>query len=111
MTDEEQIKKGRGSYTHDEKRDILAQVKVLREQGMKARDACDSVGIKVKQYGNWTQRIKNMGAPKAVAIVPMTNDKEKRIRLLEIENQRLKMIVAELSLDKQQLIEYSGRHS
>lgn len=100
-------------YTREQQLELIEKVKELRKSGMSFVDACAQQGINMRAYGNWTQREKRnalKGQPKVREIVPMTNDKDKRIKLLEIENQRLKMIVADLSLDKMQLIEYSGRN-
>lgn len=102
-----------GKYTREQQDEFIRKIEELRSRGMRVSAACTQVGIDVKYYGNWTQRNKRnalKGQPKVREIVPMTNDKDKRIKLLEIENQRLKMIVADLSLDKMQLIEYSGRN-
>ena len=72
--------------------------RVLREadrdlaKGLTVGDVCRKLGIAQNTYYRWRRRHE----PKEV-------DAERRHRELEVENERLKKLVAELLLDKQML--------
>ena len=64
---------------------------VLREQeaGMKVSDLCRKHGISEPTFYAWKSKFGGMSIPDA-----------RRLKQLEEENQRLKKLVADLSLDK-----------
>jgi putative transposase len=72
--------------------------KLLREadrdlaKGMTVGDVCRKLGIAQNTYYRWRQRHD-----------PARDDPDRRCRELEIEVNRLKLLVAELLLDKQML--------
>jgi putative transposase len=72
--------------------------KLLREadrdlaKGLTVGDVCRKLGIAQNTYYRWRQRHD-----------PARDDPDRRCRELEIEVNRLKMLVAELLLDKQML--------
>ena len=72
----------------------VRQVEVLRCQGQWVQEAVRQIGVTVQTYYRWR---KEYGG--------MTRDQLKRLKELETENQRLKRIVADLSLDKMILTE------
>src|SRR5438270_157368 len=73
-------------------------VRLLREadrdlaKGLPVADACPKLGISQNAYHRWRQRHD-----------PTTVDDARRVRELEAEAQRLKLLVAELLLDKRML--------
>jgi putative transposase len=67
----------------------LRQVEVLEGQGKSVQEAVRQIGVTVQTYYRWR---KEYGG--------MTRDQLKRLKELETENQRLKRVVADLSLDK-----------
>ena len=67
---------------------ILRQV----EEGTKVEEVCRKAGISEATYYNWRKKYGNL--------MP---SEMKRLKQLEEENQRLKKLVADLSLDKEML--------
>ena len=72
----------------------LRQVEVLQSQGNSVSEAVRQIGVTVQTYYRWR---KEYGG--------MSRDQLKRLKELETENQRLKRVVADLSLDKMILSE------
>jgi putative transposase len=72
----------------------LRQIEVLVAQGSAVGLACREAGISEQSYYRWR---KEYGGLKV--------DQAKRLKELEKENQRLKKLVADLSLDKAMLEE------
>jgi putative transposase len=72
----------------------LRQVEVLQEQGKSVSEAVRQIGVTIQTYYRWR---KEYGG--------MSRDQLKRLEELETENQRLKRVVADLSLDKMILTE------
>lgn len=72
----------------------LRQVEVLQGQGRSVSEAARQIGVTVQTYYRWR---KEYGG--------MNRDQLKRLKELETENQRLKRVVADLSLDKMILTE------
>ncbi len=72
----------------------LRQIEVLVAQGNSVAVACKEAGISEQTYYRWR---KGYGGLKL--------DQAKRLKELEKENQRLKKLVADLSLDKAMLEE------
>jgi putative transposase len=65
-------------------------IKVLREQesGLKVPELCRKYGISEQTFYRWRSKYGGMSVPEA-----------KRLKFLEEENQRLKQIVGEQTLD------------
>ena len=72
----------------------LRQVEVLQGKGIAIADAVRQIGVTEPTYYRWR---KEYGG--------MSRDQLKRLKELETENQRLKRVVADLSLDKMILTE------
>ena len=72
----------------------LRQVEVLQGQGQSVSEAVRQIGVTVQTYDRWR---KDYGG--------MSHDQLKRLKELETENQLLKRVVADLSLDKMILTE------
>ena len=72
----------------------LRQVEVLQGQGSSIADAVRQIGVTQQTYYRW--RMEYGGT---------SRDQLKRLKELETENQRLKRVVADLSLDKMMLTE------
>ena len=64
------------------------------ETGTRVEEVCRKMGISEATFYNWKKKFGGMGVTKL-----------RRLRQLEDENQRLKKLVADLSLDKEMLQE------
>ena len=64
------------------------------ETGTRVEEVCRKMGISEATFYNWKKKFGGMGLTKL-----------RRLRQLEEENQRLKKLVADLSLDKEMLQE------
>lgn len=75
-------------------------IKVLQrhENGEKAKDLCRELGVSSPTFYQWKQKFAGMEVSEA-----------KRLRELELENERLKKIVANQSLDILMLKEVNSR--
>ena len=79
-------------------------VRLLREvdrdlaKGLTVADICRKLGIAQTTYHRWRQRHD-----------PARVDTDRRCRQLEVEIERLKLLVAELMLDKQMLQELAKK--
>jgi len=62
------------------------------ENGIKIEDVCRKIGISEATFHNWKKKYGGLGMTEL-----------KKLKQLEEENQRLKQIVADLSLDKEML--------
>ena len=72
----------------------LRQVDVLQGQGMSRVDAIRQIGVTEFTYYRWRKNYGGMGT-----------DQLKQLKQLQLENQRLRKAVADLTLDKQILAE------
>ena len=72
----------------------LRQVEVLQGQGKSVQEAVRQIGVTVQTYYRWR---KEYGG--------MNRDQLKRLKVLETENQRLRRVVSDLTLDKMILTE------
>lgn len=82
----------RKTYKPEEIVNLLRQVEVAVANGKPTPQACKEAGIVEQTYYRWR---KEYGGLKV--------DQAKRLKELEQENNKLKRLVAELSLDKQVL--------
>ena len=62
------------------------------ETGVTVAEVCRKMGISEATYYNWKKKYGGLGVPEL-----------RRLKQLEEENQHLKQLVADLSLDKQML--------
>ena len=67
----------------------LRQVEVLQGQGKSVQEAVRQIGVTVQTYYRWRKEY-----------VGMNRDQLKRLKELEVENQRLRRAVSDLTLDK-----------
>jgi putative transposase len=72
----------------------LRQVDVLTSQGQNVADAVRSIGVTEVTYYRWRQEYGGL-----------KSNQVRRMKELELENQRLRKAVADLTLDKQILAE------
>ncbi len=72
----------------------LRQVDVLTSQGQSVADAVRSIGVTEVTYYRWRQEYGGL-----------KTNQVRRMKELELENQRLRKAVADLTLDKQILAE------
>jgi transposase-like protein len=72
----------------------LRQVDVLTSQGQTVADAVRAIGVTEVTYYRWRQEYGGL-----------KTNQVRRIKELELENQRLRKAVADLTLDKQILAE------
>ncbi|HBU9492052.1 transposase, partial [Klebsiella pneumoniae] len=70
------------------------------ETGTRVEEVCRKMGISEATFYNWKKKFGGMGVTKL-----------RRLRQLEEENQRLKRLVADLSLDKVMLQEVIKKSS
>ena len=70
----------------------LRQIEVLMAQGKAAALACKDAGVSQQSYYRWRKEYGGLEI-----------DQAKRMKELERENQRLKRVVADLSVEKQVL--------
>jgi putative transposase len=78
--------------TADEVARLLRDVDRDLAKGLTISDVCRKIGVAQTTYHRWRQRHD-----------PARVDTDRRCRELEVEVQRLKLLVAELMLDKQML--------
>lgn len=67
----------------------LRQVEVLQGQGKSVQEAVRQIGVTVQTYYRWRKEYGGMNP-----------DQLKRLKELEVENQRLRRAVSDLTLDK-----------
>ena len=75
----------------------LRQIEVLMAQGKSAALACKDAGVSQQSYYRWRKEYGGLEI-----------DQAKRMKELERENQRLKRLVADLSVEKQVLKAETG---
>ena len=78
----------------------LRQVDVLTSQGQSVADAVRAIGVTEVTYYRWRQEYGGLKA-----------NQVRRMKELELENQRLRKAVADLTLDKQILAEAARGNS
>ena len=83
-------------HTSEQIANLLRQIDASIASGKSNSEACSACGITAQTYYRWRREHSN---PKP--------DPSKRLKELEQENERLKLLVAELSLEKQILQEIS----
>jgi len=88
-----------------EKAEFVQQVDELRKQGMTITKACEKLGRHYTVYYDYRKYLPNGAPAREVKVTKSDSD----LKLLKIENQRLRRIVSDLMLDRQQLMEYCGR--
>ena len=74
----------------------LREVEILQGQGGSLEKSVRSIGVTVQTYYRWRKEYGGMGV-----------DQAKKLKQLEVENNRLKRAVADLTLDNQILKEVS----
>jgi transposase-like protein len=79
----------RRNYKAEEIVSKLRQVDVLVAQGNKVPDAVRSIGVTLVTYYRWRREYGGL-----------QTDQVKRLKELEVENQRLRKAVSDLTLDK-----------
>ena len=84
----------RKKYTTENIIQLLRQAEILISKGQNAEQAAHAIGVAYQTYLRWR---KEYGG--------LRTDQAKRLKDLELENNRLKRIVAELELDKLMLKE------
>ena len=82
------------TYTPEQIVKLLRQVEAGQAAGQTVEETCRSLGIADSTYHRWRNQYGGM-----------KTDEVKRLKELEKENERLKKLVADLSLDKQILKE------
>lgn len=87
---------GKKRHTAEEIIGHLRRVEVMLGQGRKMDEALREVGVTGNTYYRWRKEYGGLGL-----------DQAKRLKELEVENNRLKRAVAELTLDNQILKEVS----
>ena len=86
----EKKKNGKKSYSTEQIITILRKVEVIVNQGGKIQEACRQMEITEQTYYRWRKEYGGLNISDA-----------KRLKALEKENDRLKKLVADLSLDNQ----------
>lgn len=85
---------GRKGHSPEQIISILRQVEVSQSQGKPIEEACREAQVTTKTFYRWRKEYGGMPV-----------DQAKRLKELERENDRLKRLVADLTLDKQMLQE------
>ncbi len=88
------------TYARADHRQAAARVDVLTAQGTSVADAVRSIGVTEVTYYRWRQEFGGLKA-----------NQVKRLKELETENQRLRKVVADLTLDKLILAEAARGNS
>lgn len=88
---------GRIKYSAEQIIRKLREAEVLTSSGQTIGQACRKIGVTDQTYYRWRKEYGGMRV-----------DQAKRLKELEQENNRLKKLVADLSLDKQILQEASS---
>lgn len=83
-------------YTPEEIIQILRTIEIEQTKGTSLEEAAKKSGITVVTVGRWRKEYGGLRV-----------DQAKRLKDLELENQRLKKLVADLSIDNQILKEVS----
>ena len=84
----------RKQYTPEQIVTLLREVEAGQAQGKTVEDVCRALGVADSSYHRWKAQYGGMKA-----------DEVRRLKELEKENERLKRIVADLTLDNQILKE------
>jgi transposase-like protein len=84
----------KAKYSAEQIVPMLREAEVEIEKGKTVREVCRKLGIQENTYYNWR---KQYGGLKL--------DQAKRLKELELENNRLRRVVADLTIDKQILSE------
>lgn len=84
----------RKKYSAEDIINLLRQAEVFVSKGQSTEEAAKSIGVAYQTYCRWK---KEYGG--------LRTDQAKRLKELELENTRLKRIVADLELDKLMLKE------
>lgn len=92
--------------TSEQKAAMVQEIKQLVNAGASAESASRTLGIAASQYHRWSKELAGKPNGAARMVKPRNANTEKQ---LLIENQRLKMIVAEQALDIQALKEWGSR--
>ena len=82
------------TYSPEQIVKLLREVEAAQADGKPVEEACRSLGISTSSYHRWKNQYGGM-----------KTDEVKRLKELEKENERLKQLVAELSLDNKILKE------
>jgi len=93
---EEEVKMGKKKHSVESIVAMLREVEVLTGSGQSLREVLRQVGISDATYYKWR---KEYGGLKV--------DQAKRYKDLELENQRLRKVIADLTIDNSILKEYN----
>lgn len=92
----------------EERRALVQEWEKLHSDGWTYLKAAKQLGSTASSLSNWKKQF-GASLPEAREIVAKSNGHDAELKQLRIENQRLKMLVAEKCLDVQALQEYAGR--
>lgn len=96
----------RRNWSLEQKQELIAEVRRRQESGEKLIDVLKELRLQPVTFYRWEKLIKK--APKVREVKPTTELNGSKY--LKFENQRLKEIVAQLSIDKLTLQEYIAEH-
>lgn len=97
----------RPRYSRDEK---IALVREYNNRGsMTSPEWHKQKGLTNNLALSWVKRFGSAPVEEAREIVHVSNGNTEALKQLRVENQRLRIIVSDLMLDKQALVEYSSR--
>lgn len=96
--------------TKEEKLKLIKKWYKAKEQGMKIAEFSKENGLHPTAIYGWIHAANKVAAEPSREIVPVpSNGSPQELKLMKVENQRLRMIVADQCLDIQALKEYAGR--
>ena len=96
-------------HTDEEKMQIIQEAEGLHRQGIPWLKAAKQCGITAFTLASWKKKLGGNPIEPAREIVAKSNGHDSELKQLRIENQRLKMLVAEKCLDVMTLQEYTRR--
>lgn len=92
-----------------QKNEKIATVQEYRASGLGMSVFCKKHEVREANLRRWVKKYSEVPVDEARAIVRKPYGTASEIKQLRIENSRLRTIVSDLMLDKQALIEYTGR--
>jgi putative transposase len=98
-------------HNPDEIRDLLREAEALATRGLPQVDVCSSLGISVMTYHRWRKmalhqlEVHSGNGSGGLAPQATSSSDAQRLHELQVENQQLRKIVADLMLERLQLQE------
>jgi len=95
--------------TDAQRRDLVKEWEKLHSEGWTYEKAAKQLGLTAFSLAAWRKKFADSPVEPSREIVAKSNGHDAELKQLRIENQRLKMLVAEKCLDVMTLQEYTRR--